>query len=266
MSYQRCPKCGMLAYARDYFSNGYYCFPNQGGCGTKFPVEIENINGLFCHSLPTNSFLKKEITAYFHDYYITTKDGGSDFSDMILSIKNNGTDTVKDNISKIIGEDLDKIIDINDIYRENRPIVIAVPRSKPDNFWQNCQLQFRPTILMGLKKSKYTIKGKHTPWIIDGINYLTRILETKTTHLSHLNNQNNGGSSPYPGITKDTCELNGDISEKNIILIDDIYTECKGIDEDCIQFLLDCGAKNVILYTLGMTKRSYKDPYSDVPF
>lgn len=41
---------------------------------------------------------------------------------------------------------------------------------------------------------------------------------------------------------------------KNIILIDDIYTECKGIDEDCIQFLLDYGARNVILYTLGMTK------------
>lgn len=244
----------MKAYKRDKFSNGYYCFPSQGGCGTKFPVKIENINGLFCHILPKNSFLKKEITAYFHDYYITAKDGGSEFSNMILSIKSNGTDAVKYSISKIISEDLDRILKINDIYLRSRPIVIAVPRSKPDSFWKDCELQFRPAILMGVKKSKYFVKGENTPWLIDGINYLTRVLETKTTHLSHSYDPKNCGPEPYPGITKDTCRLNGNIFGKNIILIDDIYTECKGIDEDCIQFLLDYGARNVILYTLGMTK------------
>lgn len=256
MSYQECPKCGAFAYARDYFSNGHYCFPSQGGCGTKFPAKIENINGLFCHTVPTNDFLEKEINAYFHDYYVTVKDGGGNFSNMILAIKNNGTNAIKNDISKIIAEDLDKILEINTVYLETRPIVLAVPRSKPDSFWKKCELQFRPSILMGLEKSKYIVEGTNEKWMINGTHYLIRTSATKTTHLAHLDIPENIGPDPYPGITKDTCQLDDDISEKNIILIDDIYTENKGIDEDCIQFLLDNGAKNVILYTLGMTKRS----------
>lgn len=266
MSYQKCPKCGAFAYARDHFGNGHYCFPNQGGCGTKFPVKIENINGLFCHIIPTNKFLRKEINAYFHDYYITARKGGGEFSDMILDIKNNGTDTVKCNISNIIAKDLDKIIEINKVYQKERPIVLAVPRSKPDSFWKRCELQFRPTILMGLERSLWTINGKNDRWMVNGTHYLIRILETKTTHLAHLDIPTNNGPEPYPGITKDTCQLTGDVLEKSIILIDDIYTEGKGIDEDCIQFLLDNGADNVILYTLGMTKRSEENTYPDMPF
>ena len=264
VGYQKCPQCGEIAYARDLFSNGHYCFPNQGGCGAKFPVKIDEIDGLFRHTIPTNSFLNKSVTAYFHDYYIPTRDGGGNFSNLILAIKSNGVETVKLSISKIIAADLDKILESSDGFLKAQPIVVAVPRSKPDSSWKSSQLQFRPAIFMGLEKSKYIVEGSEQKWMIDGTRYLIRILETQTTHLAHLNNSENTGPEPYPGITKDTCQLEGDISGKNIILIDDIYTEGKGIDEDCIQFLLDNGANNVILYTLGMTKRSSTGTSPDI--
>jgi hypothetical protein len=266
VKYQKCPECGVIAYARDYYSNGHYCFPNQGGCGAKFPVKIDKINGLFCHTIPTNNFLHKDITAFFHDFYIPAKDGGGKFSDMILAIKSNGTDAVKRDIAKIIGDDLDKILKANKGYLEKQPIVVAVPRSKPDNFWQSSELQFRPAISMGLEKSIYIVKGSDEKWMIDGTQYLTRTAPTQTTHRAHLEEPENVGPPPYPGITSNTCLLDGNIADKNIILIDDIYTENKGIDEDCIQFLLDIGAANVILYTLGMTKRHSKDTSLYIPF
>ena len=265
--YQKCPECGAIAYARDKFSNGHYCFPNKGGCNTKFPVKIDKINDLFCHTIPTNKFLtERSISAFFHDFYVPVKDGGGEFSNMILAIKSNGTDTVKLNISKIIRDDLDKILKANKGYLEKQPIVVAVPRSKPDNFWQSHELQFRPAISMGLEKSTYIVEGSEEKWLIDGAKYLTRIEPTQTTHRAHLEEPENVGSPPYPGITNATCLLNGNITGKKIILIDDIYTENKGIDEDCIQFLLDNGAADVILYTLGMTKRSSKEATLDVPF
>ena len=265
-SYQKCPECGVLAYARDYYSNGHYCFPKQGGCGTKFPVKIDRVNGLFCHTVPTNNFLGRNITAYFHDFYIPPKDGGGEFTDIILAIKSNGTEAVKRNISKIISDDLDKILEANSEYLKKQPIVIAVPRSKPDIFWKNSQLQFRVAISMGIEKNAYIVNGSDEKWMIDGTQYLIRTKATQTTHISHLNDPENIGDPPYPGITRDSCQLNGDIAKRNIILIDDIYTENKGIDEDCIQFLLDNGAADVILYTLGMTKRPAKETSIDVPF
>lgn len=49
---------------------------------------------------------------------------------------------------------------------------------------------------------------------------------------------------PYKGITKDTCEINKSlIFEKDIVLVDDIYTEGVFVAEDCIQTLFDFGVK-----------------------
>ena len=149
--------------------------------------------------------------------------------------------------------------------------MIAVPRSKPDDFWQSQELQFRPAISLGLKNSNHNVQNSDEKWMIDGTKYITRIEATQTTHKALLNDPTNTGPEPYIGITRDTCQLDGDVSGKNIILIDDIYTENKGIDEDCIQFLLDNGAADVILYTLGRTKKSVKEASADateldVPF
>ncbi len=49
---------------------------------------------------------------------------------------------------------------------------------------------------------------------------------------------------PYKGITKDTCEINKSlIFGKDIVLVDDIYTEGVFVAEDCIQTLFDFGVK-----------------------
>jgi len=56
---------------------------------------------------------------------------------------------------------------------------------------------------------------------------------------------------PYAGITQKTCTLNKNIKDKDILLIDDIYTADVNIDEDAIQALMDKGAKSVTFYAVG---------------
>ncbi len=93
--------------------------------------------------------------------------------------------------------------------------------------------------------------------IIDGTDYIKRIRETRTTHFS----KSDGGLDPYPGITKDTCDIFEEgIKGRNVLLVDDIYThhhgnKFVGVDEDCLQALLDCGAKRVEFYALAKTRQ-----------
>ena len=54
-------------------------------------------------------------------------------------------------------------------------------------------------------------------------------------------------------MTKDTCSISDDVIGKDILLIDDLYTKTVNIDEDCIQALLDKGARSVIFYSIGKT-------------
>ena len=82
---------------------------------------------------------------------------------------------------------------------------------------------------------------------------ISRTRNTKTTHNWRL--ENNNGDMPYKGITKDTCTIDENaIKGKDIILVDDIYTEDVNVAEDCIQTLLDIGAKSVKLYVIAKTK------------
>jgi hypothetical protein len=41
------------------------------------------------------------------------------------------------------------------------------------------------------------------------------------------------------------------------LLIDDLYTKSVNIDEDWIQALYEKGAKNVIFYSVGKTKKLF---------
>lgn len=45
-----------------------------------------------------------------------------------------------------------------------------------------------------------------------------------------------------------------DVNGRNVILVDDIYTEGVYVAEDCIQTLLNLGAKSVTLYVLAKTR------------
>ena len=143
---------------------------------------------------------------------------------------------------------------------ENSFIVCVVPRSKPHK-----SQHFKDFI----KSVIMEIRGKYPNKIFDGSEYIQRIKETKTTHFMHTQSEKlreeNRGSDPYPGITKDTCAIFEEgIRGKNVLLIDDIYThhhrnpqtgekEIVGVDEDCLQALLDCGAKKVVFYALAKT-------------
>ena len=92
---------------------------------------------------------------------------------------------------------------------------------------------------------------------VDGTDYIVRHTDTRTTHMDKSGYGGNG-NLPYPGITKDTCTISDKIIGKDILLIDDLYTESINIDEDAIQALLDCGAKSVTFYSLGKTiRKSY---------
>ena len=89
--------------------------------------------------------------------------------------------------------------------------------------------------------------------IENGTDVITRTKDTKTTHDWRL--ENNTGDMPYKGITAKTCEIKARaIKEKNILLVDDIYTEGVNVAEDCIQTLLDFGAKSVTLYVIARTR------------
>jgi orotate phosphoribosyltransferase-like protein len=105
--------------------------------------------------------------------------------------------------------------------------------------------------------------------VVDCLNAIVRVKNTLTTHMKknqgkdnfiymyspHGEITENDGSQPYPGITRDTCKIDdSNIVEKYVILVDDIYTRGCNIDEDCIQFLYDNGAKKVLLYTIGFTQ------------
>lgn len=87
----------------------------------------------------------------------------------------------------------------------------------------------------------------------NGTDAIKRIKDTKTTHSWRM--EDNTGDMQYVGITKDTCKIDETkIVGKDIILVDDIYTEGVFVAEDCIQTLLDLGAKSVILYVIAKTR------------
>lgn len=197
-----------------------------------------------------NNFLKRDTIGYYHQYYTGFKQPENpDF-----------LNTLKNTYNKIPRKDLiearDKVIEILEnnlpqiINAENMSncIFICVPRAKSLEFYSNSQLMFKEAV---------KIAANNIPMAIDGTDYIIRKIDTYTTHLPpDTSNYNNNGDKPYPGITVATCEINkARIMNRNIILIDDIYTRNVNIDEDCIQALFDNGANEVIFYSIGYTRR-----------
>ena len=86
----------------------------------------------------------------------------------------------------------------------------------------------------------------------NGTNYITRYIDTQTTHRARGGFGGNG-RLPYPNITNETCRISDLIINKDILLIDDLYTKTVNIDEDAIQALFDKGAKSVVFYSVGKT-------------
>ncbi|MDR0508028.1 MAG: amidophosphoribosyltransferase [Dysgonamonadaceae bacterium] len=132
---------------------------------------------------------------------------------------------------------------IKGIYSNINLTICVVPRAKEESFYSTDQKLFRQTVSNVVN----TVGGYS-----DGTNYILRHTNTRTTHLDR-SGYGGDGDLPYPGITKDTCNISNAVRGKDILLIDDIYTAGIYIDEDAIQALFDNGVKNVYFYAVGKT-------------
>ena len=192
--------------------------------------------------------LEHDTKAFFHSDY----EGGGKWREdgtienMICTLKNDRT-PYTDNVLKqkveqlvrILREDLPKIPIICSC---SQLTVCVIPRAKKEEHYADNQRLFK------LAVSKV---AKQCPSLIDGTSYIKRRTDTRTTHSDRSGNGGNG-PRPYCGITNDTCSISN-ISGKNILLVDDLYTKTICIDEDCIQALYDNGARNVFFYSVGKT-------------
>ena len=196
-------------------------------------------------TIKQNSYLDRDIKGFYNCDYIGYQQKGN--PDFINKLKNttkshNEMDLVQEflEVAERATKDLRTILDTENL---NDPIITIIPRSKAENNYKQSQLMFKKAISSVVDKIEAT----------NGSNAIKRIKDTKTTHNWRL--KNNTGDTLYKGITKDTCEIDKRaIHEKDVILVDDIYTKDVNVAEDCIQTLFDFGAKNVILYVVAKTR------------
>jgi len=195
-----------------------------------------------------NQYLRQNIQAFYHaDYLGYQRLGNPDYINAFKNTFNDTANVILNNavqkLETILPTDLpqiQKIIGINPIT------VCVVPRAKAEANYQPNQLLFKSTI-------RDVIKNQQNDFY-DGIDYITRHTNTRTTHLPvNTPNYNNDGVIPYPGITISTCNILDDVRGKHILLIDDLYTKTINVDEDVIQALLDKGASSVTFYAIGRT-------------
>lgn len=194
-------------------------------------------------TISKNKYLDRDIVGYYNCDYIGFRQ--TDNPDFINRLKNmskqlDEMDLIDDFI-EVSNRFIDDCIEIV----KNLPISIVclVPRSKAETSYAQNQRLFKKAI-------SCATNNLH---IENGVDVIRRVKNTKTTHNWRL--ENNAGRMPYPGITKDTCQINKSaVAGKTVLLVDDIYTKGVNVAEDCIQTLLDLGAKDVILYVIARTK------------
>lgn len=204
-------------------------------------------------SIDENQYLSRNLTGFYRFEYRGYYDNLTPKYINILKNTLNNTNicdlekAVKD-LSQGLAQEIAYILNN---HMEPPYSVCVVPRSKSQDKYSNNQLLFRKTIQNILIKD-----FDHLPFSIDGVNYINRVKDTKTTHLAK-SGFGGDGDMPYPGISRDTCIFSEEIRGKNILLIDDIYTKTINIIEDFAQALLDYGANNVVVYSIGYTVRRY---------
>ena len=193
-------------------------------------------------------FIKSNATAFYHADYMS---GGAweipnTIENMIWTLKNDvdafpaRLPNVQQKLSTILNNDLPQILKIIGKFKLT---ICVIPRSKAETYYRKDQMLFRETIS--------NIADK-LPNFENGTKYILRHTNTRTTHLDR-NGKGGDGNLPFPGITKETCTISNQVSNKDILLIDDLYTKSVNIDEDAIQALLDNGANSVIFYSVGKT-------------
>ena len=194
-----------------------------------------------------NPYLSRRIKSFYHINYLGhRKLGNPDYINTLKNTYNSYSNELLNNaireLENALLEDLPNILKILQLQSMT---VCVVPRAKSENSYQSNQLLFKSTIKNVVNR---------LDCFYDGVDYVIRHTNTKTTHLPpHTPNYNNDGENPYLGITIDTCNISDNVKGKEILLIDDIYTKTINIDEDVIQALLDNGAKSIFFYAIGST-------------
>ena len=196
-------------------------------------------------TINTNSYLDRKVKGYYNCNYVGYQQKGNpDFINRLknMSKSHNEMDLVEDfiEVADRAKKDLKQIIETEGLCN---PVICVAPRLKAEKSYLPCQLMFKKAISSVVNNIDAT----------NGIDSIKRIKDTKTTHNWRL--EHNTGDMPYKGITKNTCEINKNlIFGRDIILVDDIYTDGVFVAEDCIQTLFDFGAKSVTLYVIAKTR------------
>jgi len=196
--------------------------------------------------IESNEFLDKNIQAFYStDYKLMGNTGNPDY----LNKLKNTFDSFPQHVLNTAVQDLKNILlkDLKELNQNINLTVCVVPRAKSEDTYTSTQLLFKSTVREVINDLNFN----------DGTNYIIRKHDTKTTHLkSRIKRYDdsifkNDGDEPYEGITVDTCIISSQVEGKNILLIDDVYTNEVNIDEDAIQALLDNGADSVIFYAVA---------------
>ena len=193
--------------------------------------------------------LLRDTIAYYHGDY----SGGGNWringtvENLICTLKND----IKPYTSVILQEARQRL---GSILKADLPIILrdcgkdslrvcVIPRAKREKSYRPDQLYLRRTIQEVVCD---------LPGFENGTHDIIRHTDTVTTHRAK-SGYGGSGERPYVGITKDTCTISEEVINKDILLIDDLYTKSVNIDEDCIQALYDKGARNVFFYSIGKT-------------
>lgn len=192
------------------------------------------------------------VQAFYHeDYFSGNWKFSGTIENTICTLKNDITSYTPeilrgtcDKLAQILRTDLPQVLTATGLFQIR---VCVIPRAKRETHYRPDQLYLRGTIQsVVLSLARFE----------DGTHDIIRHTDTKTTHRARWG-YGGDGPLPYAGITKDTCTISDSIIGKDILLIDDLYTKTINIDEDCIQALIDKGAKSVFFYSIGKTVSRY---------
>lgn len=198
-------------------------------------------------TIESNCFLKRKVSGFYHtDYLGMNRPGNPNY---LNKLKNDRFDFSK-KIIKSAADDVEKILtsQLNNVLEEfqlDKAAICVMPRAKTPCTYRKNQLYFSRTV------SKV---ARNIANVEDGTDWIVRHTSTRTTHLHFSDTE---GSTPYIGITTDTCEISTAVEGKDIILVDDVYTKHVNVNEDALQALLDAGANSVQLFVVAKTKKRH---------
>lgn len=194
-----------------------------------------------------DAFLNRQVDLYYHDNYYGYKSPKNRL--VYLNVLKNdlllrNEDEIMESealAAAVLSRDLVQLV-----QQYGALTVCGIPRSKSERSYDYWQMGLKRAIRRAVSSNRY---------LHDGLDYIERRVDTLCTHLSR-SGRGGEGESPRPGLIGDTCIFSRNIAGKHIVLVDDIYTPGVGIDEDCIQALLNLRASNVIMYAYGYTVKN----------